>query len=1147
MSYPDKKPPSRTADGTNTGHSTYDGASPAGKFLAKANEALMKLRVAKKAEESREAILLANAALLIAPETCANAAEEKLVKNLSKEMIELRRILLKEFIDAVRLSVEKALESKSEYTLNIAKDLVRTLAGNSFRASFDKEVVTELDRIYSELKPQISSQNIVVVFFLNIWKKTETPLAAFGSFLSRNFTRMRISLVRTRKSVPREEEIQETARAESGVSFNNATAKAKTALDGPGEPESQEQKSTATAVETPSVPLSTAHARENAPHEKKVLEAVKAESDGSIPDTAAITGGSSSGEQKSTPTSVEALGTSLSKAGSATKECLVKTWESISCGWKKTLTVIAAVGPCCTNVYARIKAVLIRTGESASRARQHAITAIAKAGAFLSNAHACGKAVLVRVRESAVRVRERTTAAIAAFGSFFSRVRLRTKEFLAHTGEALSRGRKNAATAAAAGGSFCSKACVWVKAAFVRAGESISRGWRNVKALPVSMPFLSKTYSRMAELFVNAGKSILLRRIIYCCIAAVFLFALIRYAAIMLKHMRINEFEASVKTEQHENAATLARKVAGHYKPAAIYLPICSNKAVIANIDHELAITVGINPDYMDEIRKLSEESAQLLRMQKYNEALDKYVETVSSGKQFLLQQAKVRIITDPPLPSLELVLSNKQLSVVTTNKPGDVKETSLVAGDWHISLLDDRYFLPTNMFRFVSGINSATIRVERETGFCSISAAGIQNGTEAHITGSDLSVTGLTGEPFRFPSGTQSLTIAVAGYRQKEIQANIPPRGSTNYFISLEREHGGLLIQASLPRKFKDFRLPETGAKLVINETNKTSISLPHTVKLPTGQYDIGLELPKYHSVTTKKVSVRDKSSETILFEMAPLDSGITFVSNLGNIPISVYQGNTLVGQAGKQIKAEAFSRPSFYLEAVGYEPLHLQVESPLEPGDNYVTPVTNWVPARIRQANIGATPTRITGILQLHITGATKASGMYRITVNDQSFDITVSADSSGNIVQCFSAPPGKYEVAVDIPGYSSAVPSKVTVTAGNISNQKLEISPKDCYVRFLSRYKHAEIDIYDSDKKIGKCGTWLKFQSFSSHQLLFKGRNFYNFTTEVILDKPGKNMNIEIPIKPSGLSWDRLSPDEWNRMMQEERPEKSPGKRK
>jgi hypothetical protein len=115
-------------------------------------------------------------------------------------------------------------------------------------------------------------------------------------------------------------------------------------------------------------------------------------------------------------------------------------------------------------------------------------------------------------------------------------------------------------------------------------------------------------------------------------------------------------------------------------------------------------------------------------------------------------------------------------------------------------------------------------------------------------------------------------------------------------------------------------------------------------------------------------------------------------------------------------------------------------------------------------------------------------------------------------------------------------------VTVTEGKTVTQKLEMSPKACYVRFLCRYKHAEVEVYDPNGKIGECGKWLKFAPFVRHQLMFRGRNFYEYTTELTLDKPGKDMNIEVPIKPSGLSWDRLGPDEWSKMLKEVRPEEA-----
>jgi hypothetical protein len=69
MSFLDKNSPSHAPANNHAGHSAYDESSPAGKFLAKTNEALSKLRVASSAVEMREAILLANAALLDSPGT----------------------------------------------------------------------------------------------------------------------------------------------------------------------------------------------------------------------------------------------------------------------------------------------------------------------------------------------------------------------------------------------------------------------------------------------------------------------------------------------------------------------------------------------------------------------------------------------------------------------------------------------------------------------------------------------------------------------------------------------------------------------------------------------------------------------------------------------------------------------------------------------------------------------------------------------------------------------------------------------------------------------------------------------------------------------------------------------------------------------
>ncbi|MDD5520365.1 MAG: carboxypeptidase-like regulatory domain-containing protein [Kiritimatiellae bacterium] len=879
---------------------------PAMKFLVEAKKALIKLRVAKNAEEIGEAVQRTNTVLLMSPETCTDEADGKLVRNLSKEMVELRRILIKEYIDAARLNVGKAVKTGTEVLLNNARDVVGELAKDSFRTGLDKETIAELDKVYAELRSQVGQGNINAVL------------------LSRSFKQVIIS----------------------------------------------------TAF------MSTA-----------------------------------------------------SKVYSKVTELFARVWKSILKGRKKETTRPASM-------------------------------------------------------------------------PFFSNTRSKVTEL------------------------------------FARAWRSMLQGWKKETTLTAPMPFLSNTCSKTVGLFKQMGKSILLRKIIYFCIAAIFVLLLIQYAAKLLTHRRIKQFEASVLAAQYEQAMVIARKIVGQYGPAEIYLHIYSNKTVIANIDAELTATAGINPDYRVELRRLADECEQLLKLQKYTEALEKYTNTTVRVKPFLLQQAKVRMVTDPVLPALALVLSNKKVSVTTTNRSDGSTEISLVAGDWEISLLDDRYYLPENKFQFIPGMNSKTLRVERETGLCSISADGISNGTEVHIVGLDRSFTGKTGESLQFLSGTQSLTLAVSGYRKKEIQVNIPPRGSTNYFITLEQEQGEVLIQARLPKTFKDSGFIKKGAKLVINGTNEANISLPYLARFTPGKYDISLELQKYQKGETKQVSIRDKSSETVSFEMVPFDADITFVSNLSNETISIYQNNKFVGYVGNKMETKPFMRPSFDFEVIGYEPLRVQVTSPLEPGDNYIATITNWIPAKVKPVDVDMSPTRITGVLRLLITGTINASGSGRISINDQHFDSTVSADTSGNIVKCFSVPPGEYEVAADIPGYSPAPSSgnivQVTVAAGKITNQKYEMLPDICYARFLCRYKYADIDIYNQDGMIGKCGTWIKFRPFVHHQLSFIGKNFYKYTTELVLDKPGKSINIEVPIKPSGLSWDRMSDYEWNNILKEVRPE-------
>ncbi len=353
-------------------NSIHNGETPAADFLARANAALMKLRVAKNAGESREAILLANDALLVSPATCANPSDEKMVRNLTREMIELRRILLKEYTDAARLSVEKAVESKSEYTSNIAKDLVRTLANDSFRAGLDEDAIAELDKVYSELSPRILQQSKTVALLALCMQKAKGVIEAFSSALSNVCSRVRGSLTRPMKPAPREE-----------VNIKNV-------------------------VETPDSSASDLPAMARKPF-NRIRELIsRCRGRATIGYTAVIS--------------------FLVRIYARAKESFLHAVESVSHFRKRAAISAGKFSSFLPEVYSRIKEHAACARETASQRRQKAAGAFAAFFALCSNVLERAKKMFARTRELLSSRSRSVAAAIAGFSSSFAHTCLRVKE-----------------------------------------------------------------------------------------------------------------------------------------------------------------------------------------------------------------------------------------------------------------------------------------------------------------------------------------------------------------------------------------------------------------------------------------------------------------------------------------------------------------------------------------------------------------------------------------------------------------------------------------------------------------------------------------------------------------------------------------------
>lgn len=669
--------------------------------------------------------------------------------------------------------------------------------------------------------------------------------------------------------------------------------------------------------------------------------------------------------------------------------------------------------------------------------------------------------------------------------------------------------------------------------------------WTAVMQMMSNISNKSIVYPDARALYDNARKSKFIRIAIRCSAAALFVALVAVGANILRTRNRIAKFEQNVSSGKYEQAATIAQSIYHQHEPAAVFLQINSNRNSLAVIRSELESTIGIDPGYLPALCRIIEHADQLLTQGKYSDSLQDYRAAMEKGTTFLSQQSKLQVRFVPDVFPLEMVMSDQHNATVITNRytGGAPIAVSLVAGDWRIAIPDSRYRLPVSSFTIPPGPYSLPIHVERVTGFCSFYVTNVPSGIAVSIIDTNHALLGKAGEPIKLPSGPQSVVAVADGYRWQPLPVFVPADATTNYIISLEKEMGEVLIKAKLPQGFKGLGYLKGGAVLVVDGTNRMNITLPCSVALNPGTHQLCLELNNYRKGQTNHVVVRDKARQEVVFEMTPLPAIMQFRSSLTNAPINVYEDGLLLGETSSDIPLLPFIKHDLVFETPGYDALKLSVLSSIMPNSKYTYSLTNFVPVKVRSVAVDSSPTRYYGLLRIAITGAFNADGRSCVTINKQPFESYITADRSGNVAKCFVLPPGEHEISLDITGFKLSEPTnqavRVSVKAGESTKLNIRMLPDSCNVRFLSRYKRAKIDVYNGTEKIGNCGEWLKLTPFVRYRLLFKGKRFFDHQAEMTFEQPGRNINVPVPIKPSGMMWGYIEDEEWEKLIMEAPP--------